>query len=46
MESMATDISLLFLAAAGMIITFVKNRGMDSVPVQAGGSKEKDKRDE
>ena len=44
MESMGFDILILFLAATGMIIAFIKNREMDSVSVQAGDSKEKDKR--
>ena len=45
MESMAIDISLLFLTAIGIIIAFIKNREMGSVSVQAGDSKEKDKGD-
>jgi len=43
MESMAIDISLLVLTATGMIIAFIKNRGMDSLPVQAGDSVKKTK---
>jgi len=46
MESMGFDISILFLAATGMIIAFIKNREMDSVLVQAKDSEEKDKREE
>jgi hypothetical protein len=46
MESMKFDILILFLAATGMIIAFIKNREMDSVLVQAKDSEEKDKREE
>jgi hypothetical protein len=46
MESMGFDILILFLAGTGMIIAFMKNREMDSVPVQAGDAKEIDKREE
>jgi hypothetical protein len=46
MESMGFDILILFLAATGMIIAFIKNREMDSVLVQVKDSEEKDKREE
>ena len=46
MESMVFDIVLICLAAIGLIVSFTKNREMDSVPVQAEDSKEKDKREE
>ena len=46
MESMALDTIILFLIAAGMIITFMKDREMDSVLVQAEDSEAKDKREE
>lgn len=46
MESMVFDAVLLCLAAIGLIVSFIKNREMDSVPVQAEDSKEKDKREE
>ena len=46
MESMVFDTVLICLAAIGLIVSFIKNREMDSVPVQAEDSKEKDKREE
>ena len=46
MESMVFDIVLICLVAIGLILSFIKNREMDSVPVQAEDSKEKDKREE
>ena len=41
MKSTTIDISLLFLAAVGMIIAFIKNRGTDSRVSQAVDSGQK-----
>jgi hypothetical protein len=46
MESMAIDISLLCLAAAGMIIALVKNRRLDSLAAPSSRLWEKDKGEE
>jgi hypothetical protein len=46
MESMVFDAVLLCLVAIGLILSFIKNREMDYVLVQAGDSEEKDKREE
>jgi len=46
MESMVFDAVLLCLAAIGLIVSFIKNREIDSALVQAGDSEEKDKREE
>ena len=46
MESMVFDTVLICLAAIGLIVSLIKNREMDSVPVHAEDAKEKDKREE
>jgi len=46
MEPMVFDTVLICLAAIGLIVSFMKNREMDSVPAQAEDSQEKDKREE
>ena len=46
MESMVFDIVLICLVAIGLIVSFIKNKEMDSVSVQAEDYKEKDKREE
>ena len=46
MESMIFDAVLLCLATIGLIVSFIKNREMDSVLVQTGEFEEKEKREE
>lgn len=46
MESMVFDTVLICLAAIGLIVSFIKNREMDFVLVQAEDSEKKNKKEE